>query len=194
MRSEVLKQLNYNTIKISNNNWLRDSLERIKSFVGKYEFGSNNLFDYYEKLLNYPDDDYGIGDADINIISSRYLGVPSLRVENDECYDNGITFRKYANLYLHARLNNDLRLKCVPKPLDELISRAQLTESDEKSICFWTVYVVDVIADIIKRNPKLKLKDEPFPKVYAEIITFEDRFLLSLVGLFDLSNYAEVEK
>ena len=185
---EVLKQLNYRLID-TNNNWLKNSLNRIKNFINEYDFGDPAVIDYYERSLNYSDINYGINDADINIISSKYLGMPSLRFEKGECYDNGITFKHYCALYLSAKIQNDVMIKLVPKPLDELIERAQLNKSEERSICFWSIYVVDVISNLIKENPKMKIKNDLFPKIHAEIVTYEDRFLYSLSGLFDLNQY-----
>lgn len=194
VQTEVLKQLNYEFIKINNKNWLRDAIDRVKEFICDYDFGDCFIIDYYEKSLNYSEKVYGINDADINIISSRYLGMPSLRIENDQCYDNGITFRHYCELYLTAKIQNNLMLPLVPKPLDELNERAHLKEADESSACFWSIYVLDVLSDLIKQNPKYKIMGNVFQKVHAKIINYEDRFLYSLIGLFDLNQYKETNK
>lgn len=191
---EVLKQLNYDFIKTNNRNWLRDSVNRIKEFVQNYDFGDCFILDYFEKSFNYSEKAYGINDADISIISSRYLGMQSLRFENGECYDNGITFRHYCELYLSAKIQNDLMLKLVPKPLDELNKNAHLKEADENSVCFWSIYVMDVFSDLIKQNPKNKIIGDVFPKVHAKIINYEDRLLYSLIGLFNLNQYKEDNK
>lgn len=194
VQTEVLKQLNYDFIKINNKNWLRDAIDRVKEFIRDYDFGDCFIIDFYEKSLNYSEKAYGINDADINIISSKYLGMQSLRFENGECYDNGITFRHYCELYLSAKIQNDLILKLVPKPLDELNKKAHLKEADENSACFWSIYVLDVFSDLIKQSPKYKITDNVFPKVHAKIINYEDRFLYSLIGLFDLYQYKETNK
>ncbi len=188
---EVLKQLNYDFIKTNNRNWLRDSVNRIKKFVQNYNFGDCFILDYFEKSLNYSEKAYGINDADINIIPSGYLGMQSLRFENGECFDDGITFKHYCALYLSAIIQNDLMLKVVPKPLDELNKNAHLKETDENSACFWSIYVMDVFSDLIKQNPKNIIIGDVFPKVHAKIINYEDRFLYSLIGLYDLNQYKE---
>ena len=170
---------------------MKESKEKINSFIKQYNFGRNFVFEYYEKALNHSEKQCVTSGDSINNISSRYLGLPTYRFEKDKCYDVGITFREYAFLYLNAFINKDSRINFVPKPLDELITVAQLDKSDEISACFWSMYAVDVCAEIIMANPNVKAKEELFPNVHSEITTFEDRFLLSLSNLLNLSKYVE---
>ncbi len=187
-QTEVLRQLNYVIKEERKSDWIDNGLEKIRKFINDYDLGPDLLYDnakYFHKIINYSSNKYNLKLENVPLISSYCLGLPKYEIRSDkEPVDKGLCFDEYVRRYLYAFINNDIRIKLSPKPIDVLREGIDFGSCEESFACFWVVVIVDCFAKLlIEKNNNKNYEPLCFE---GKIETYEDRFLLSLLTLYNL--------
>ena len=192
MQLEVLKQLNYEYPLIKNNSWIEKSLSKIEQFIVEFDLGENILSNkkHYFYMIKYPKHPYDetIEFQDVYPDCFHYksinysFGVPG----------GYISFFDFLSSYIYAKRNNDVFLAIYKdyKPLNLMINKYELNKADETSIALQVIIAADSIAEVIMEKPENKKTNiEKMNPGDAQIETYEDRFLYSLMTLYNLDKY-----
>lgn len=189
---EVLKQLNYEYKLIESNDWIDLSLKEIEKFIKDNDLGKSYLYDgakYYHRAFKSPEIEYSEKDEYIKIFPDTFRYLKKYHFENDNKVSvEMISFDDYLASYLNMKRKNDplYILNKDKKPIDYLYSLLKMNEMDDCDFAFWMMVVVDCVAySIMRENNNF---DFGISKGDAEIQNYEDRYLLSLMVLYNLSS------
>lgn len=190
----VLKQLNYNYELIENNDWIDKGIEKVKEFIASNELGRDFLYDdakYYKKSMLYHNEIYDSKYEYVHDFPDNFSATPKFKVlnEKDAQYE-GIDFCSYLYDYYNSRKNEShlYKMHKEEKPVDLLIEIKNLRQCDEMMVCYWMMMLVDCVCHLINGEHKVDVFVDQVSIGDAEIDTFEDRYLGSLLTLYNMVN------
>lgn len=198
-KKEVLKQLEYSLDIINNSDWIDSSLKFIVNYIKDNDLGEHLLYDgykYYRRSIYYSAERYDSVVEFKLIFRDVFSYNPKIKKVNEkELLYEGLSFNDFLVKYLDCKKCEDIHYQMYKKykPVEVLTDAFDLRSmnTDEKIVCDCMMELVDdLCAYHLYNDLKIDFYDESMMHVGdAEIVTFEDRYMKSLMFLYNLSTF-----
>ena len=190
VQKEVLKQLNYSFGLIDNSKWIDSGIDLVREYIHQNDLGADVLYDnakYYRHSIEYSSSSYSDKDEFKHIFPDNFNWFSEATSLKEKRAHKYISFSDYLDSYLTKKKTNDplYLIHKDEKPVDMLIHIASLKRCPEIKDCYWTMCLVDSISAMIIKDKHLE-NAEYISRGDASIDTYEDRYLESLMKLYDL--------
>ena len=193
----VLKQLDYDYKLIESNDFIDNSLTIVKNYIKDNDLGRDFLYDdckYYRRAINYASELYSIMPQLDHSFPEAFTLAPKIKVctEKELKYE-GVNFFTYLDDYIKCKRNDQemFALTQKGKPVDLLIEIYDLRNAGEEVVCYWMMELVDDISAIIMNEIDPEREKRTISPGDSQLETYEDRFLCSLLVLYNLSSLTQ---
>lgn len=193
IQKEVLKQLNYDCSLIEGNKWINKGIEMVKSFIKENDLGKDYLYDgakYFHRAIKYAEHEFDSRFELGHVMPDYFHWNKKLRFEGDKLYQENVSFDDYFESYLHAKSTKDplYFMHKEQKPITMLADIFDFGNCEEEFLCCWMTQIVETVAIHIscEKERKESIETILLSKGDAEIQTIEDKYLQSLMELYNL--------